>query len=549
MPRPITRRAALRLSVTAAGAVATTLTFPRVLRAAAAPAYPHGVVRGEPTADKIGAEVLASGGNAVDAVVASALAAAVCSPAMTGIGGYGTAIMIASADGKKVVAIDANSAAPAAARADLFPLDAKGNVRGRVNDVGWLAAGVPGILAGLQLALDRHGTRSFRDSVQPAIAVARDGFPLSAAIATTIRNLTPTFSTHAGGRALFLKKGAPTAAGETFRNPELAALLTTLAQRNSVDSFYRGDIAQRIADDFAKNGGIVTAADLAAYRAHEVAPLRFTWQGSEVCTAPLTAGGFTMLQCLTTLRALDWHREPAGLARTHAYLEALRLAWSDRLALLGDPAHAAVPQEKLLSDDYARACADRIRHAVKSGTILPQAATPRPHGGTIHLSAVDRHGNMAAVTLTHGNGFGAGVTVDGLGLTLGHGMSRFETKSGHANSPGPGKRPLHNMCPSIVLREGRPVLAVGGRGGRKIPNATLETLLQFVALNRPLAAAVAAPRPHTEGTPAVELEGAWPATELAALPRLGYKVKSAVSATVSAVSFDPRSGESRAAMR
>ena len=126
MPRPITRRAALRLSVTAAGAVATTLTFPRVLRAAAAPAHPHGVVRGEPTADKIGAEVLASGGNAVDAVVASALAAAVCSPAMTGIGGYGTAIMIASADGKKVVAIDANSAAPAAARADLFPLDAKG---------------------------------------------------------------------------------------------------------------------------------------------------------------------------------------------------------------------------------------------------------------------------------------------------------------------------------------------------------------------------------------------------------------------------------------
>jgi len=256
-----------------------------------------------------------------------------------------------------------------------------------------------------------------------------------------------------------------------------------------------------------------------------------------------------MLQCLTTLRALDWHREPAGLARTHAYLEALRLAWGDRLALLGDPAHAAVPQEKLLSDDYARASADRIRHAVKSGTILPQAVTPRPHGGTIHLSAVDRHGNMAAITLTHGNGFGAGVTVDGLGLTLGHGMSRFETKPGHANSPGPGKRPLHNMCPSIVLREGRPVLAVGGRGGRKIPNATLETLLQFVALNRPLAAAVAAPRAHTEGTPAVELEGAWPAAELAALPRLGYKIKTAVSATVSAVSFDPRSGESRAAMR
>jgi len=549
MSRPITRRAALRLSVTAAGAVATTLAFPRVLRAATAPAYPHGVVRGEPTADKIGAEVLASGGNAVDAMVAAALAAAICAPAMTGIGGYGASLMIASADGKKIVAIDANSAAPAAARPDLFPVDGKGNVPSRVNEIGWLAAGVPGILAGLQLALDRHGTRSFRDSVQPAIVLARDGFPLSAAVATTMRNLTPTFRTHAGGRALFLKNGATPAAGDVFRNPDLAALLATLAQRNSVDSFYRGDIAQKIAADFAKNGGLVTAADLAAYRAHEVTPLRFGWLGHEVCTAPLTAGGLTMLQCLTTLRALDWHQQPAGLARTHAYLEALRLAWSDRLALLGDPTQASVPQEKLLSDSYASECANRIRHAVKTGILLAQPATPRPHGGTIHLSAVDRHGNMAAITLTHGNGFGAGVTVDGLGLTLGHGMSRFETKPNHPNSPGPGKRPLHNMCPTIVLRDGRPVLAVGARGGRKIPNATLETLLQFVALKRPIEDAVAAPRPHTEGTPAIELESAWPAAELTALPSLGYQVKTAVSATVSAVTFDPRSGESRAALR
>ncbi len=543
---PISRRDALRLT---AGAVAAGLTFPHVLRAAAAPVLTHGVVRGEPTADKIAAEVLATGGNAVDAMVAAALAAAVCAPAMTGIGGYGAAIIIASADGKKVVALDANSTAPTAARGDMFPLDDKGNVRGRVNDLGWLAAGVPGILAGLQLALDRHGTRSFRDSVGPAINLAKNGFPLAATVAATMRNLTPTFRTHPGGRNLFLKNGTTPAAGETFRNPELAAMLETLAQRNSVDSFYRGDIAQRIADDFAKHGGLVTAKDLAAYQAREVPPLRFTWNGSEVCTAPLTAGGFTMLQCLTTLRALDWHRQPAGLARTHTYLEALRLAWSDRLSLLGDPDFASVPQEKLLSTDYARECADRIRHVVKTGTILPQPAATRPHSGTINLSAVDRHGNMAAITLTHGNGFGAGVTVDGLGLTLGHGMSRFEPRPGHANSPGPGKRPLHNMCPSIVLRAGRPVLAVGGRGGRKIPNSVLETLTQFVAFERPVEAAVAAPRLHTEGTPAVEPEASWPADELSALPGLGYKIKTAASATVSAVSFDPRTGECRAAMR
>ncbi|MEY2880513.1 MAG: hypothetical protein RLZZ15_2893, partial [Verrucomicrobiota bacterium] len=521
----VTRRQALRLT---AGAAASALAFPRVLRAASAPVFPHGVVRGEPTADAIGAEVLASGGNAVDALVTAALAVGIAAPAMTGPGGYGAAIIIASADGKKLVAIDANSTAPAAAQPDMFPLDDKGAVRGRANHHGWLAAGVPGILAGLQLALDRHGTRSFRDCASPAIKLSRDGITLSASVATTMRNLAPTFATHAGGKNLFLKNDVTPPAGDTFRNPELAELLATLAQRNSVDSFYRGDIAARIAADFAKHGGLVTAADLAAYHAREVAPLRLAWDDrTAILTPPLTAGGFTMLQTLATLRALDFAALPAGLARTHTYLEALRLAWSDRLTLLGDPEFAKVPQEKLLSDDYARECAARIRAAVAAKKILPHPAESRPQSGTINLSAVDRHGNLAAITLTHGDGFGAAVTIDGLGLTLGHGMSRFESRPGHPNSPAPGKRPLHNMSPAIVLRDGRPVLALGARGGRKIPNAVLAALTEFVAFERPLATAIAAPRLHTEGTPAIEPEPTWSAPELAALPALGYKVKTA----------------------
>lgn len=544
--RAITRRDALRLTV---GAAAAGLAFPRVLRSAPPPAHPHGVVRGEPFGEKVAAAVLASGGNAVDAMVAAALTCTISTPHMTGIGGYGASIIIASGDGKKVICIDANSTAPAAARADMFPMDAKGKVPGRVNEHGWLAAGVPGILAGLQLALDRHGTRSFRDSVRPAIDLAKNGFPLPAGIATVIRNMAPTFATHAGGRTLFLKNGTPPAAGETFRNPELAAMLETLAQRNSVESFYRGDIAQQIGDDFARNRGLVTAKDLADYRAREAAPLRFAWNGSEICTAPLTAGGLTVLQCLTTLRALEWDRQPAGLARTHAYIEALRMGWKDRLALLGDPDFAAVPQTKLLSTDYAGECADRVRRAVKSGTIIAHTATTRVQPGTIHLSAVDRHGNMAGITLTHGSSFGAGVTIAGLGVTLGHGMSRFETKPDHPNAAGPGKRPLHNMCPSIVLRAGRPVLSVGGRGGRKIPNAVLEALAQYVAFRQPMEAAIAAPRPHTEGTPEIEFEAKWPAEERKALPKLGYQVKTAASATLSAVSFDPASGKCLGTMR
>lgn len=547
-PAPsLTRRRALRLA-------AASLSAPFILRAAeSSPKHPHGVVSGEPTAEKVGARVLAEGGNFVDALVAAALAGAVAAPHQTGIGGYGASIIIASADGKKVICIDANSAAPAAAHAAMFKPDGKGVVTGRVNETGWLAAGVPGILAGLQLALDRHGTRSFRDSVAPAIAIARDGFKLPAGLATTIRSFSPLAKTHDGGRKLFFKDGEPLAAGDIYRNPEVAALLESLAQRNSVDSFYRGDLAQRIAESFQKYGGLVTAKDMAAYQAREVEPLRFEWNGCDVRTAPLTSGGLTTLQALATLRALDWGRagglQPPSLTATHARIEALRIAWADRLALLGDPQHAQVPVAKLLSADYAKETAERVRRAVKDGKPLAHAAESRPHIGTINLSVVDKAGNLAAITLTHGNGFGARVTVDGLGLTLGHGMSRFDPQPGHPNCPGPGKRPLHNMCPTVVLREGRPVLAIGGRGGRKIPNALFEALTHYVALGQPMEAALAAPRMHTEGSLNLELEAKWPADEAESLGKLGYKTKTAGSATLSATAFNPKTGEGRAAMR
>lgn len=543
--RQCSRRRALRLAVGTAGVAA-----PFLLRAAeTVPVHPHGVVSGEPTAEKIGAQVLAGGGNAVDAIVAAALTAAVAAPAMTGIGGYGGSYTFASADGKRVVSIDFNSTAPAAARPDMFPLDEKGTVRGNVNTYGWLAAGVPGILAGLELALKRHGTRSFRDSVQPAAQLARDGFKLPVALANSFKNGLAQYSKDPGSRKLFLRDGEPLAAGEIFRNPDLAVLLDTLAQRNSADSFYRGDIAQHIAAAFAKNGGLVTAKDMAAYHAREVEPLRLAWNGCDVRTAPLTAGGLTVLQTLATLRALGWDKQPDDVARTHARIEALRVAWADRLALLGDPEHAQVPIAKLLSEGYAQETAERVRRVVKDGKILPLQVESRLQPGTINLSAVDKHGNLAALTLTHGGGFGARVTVDGLGLTLGHGMSRFEPQADHPNAPGPGKRPLHNMCPTVVLREGRPVLAVGGRGGRKIPNALFEALTQFVALGRPMEAALAAPRLHTDGNPSLELEAKWPAAEVEALGRLGYKTKTAASATLSATSFNSKTGECRAALR
>ena len=536
----LTRRSFVRLT----GATAGALLLPEFSLAGDDSQSPKGLIKGEPTAEKVGERVLAEGGNAFDAIVAAALTATIAAPYQTGIGGYGGSAMLATSGGKRITAIDFNSMAPAAATPDMFSRLEPLGTRQRY---GWLATGVPGILAGLQLILDKYGTRSFADLVPSAIQLAREGLPMTGGLASSIQSSASQFAKDEGSRKLYLRDGKPLPSGERFCNPDLAEMLATLAKRGSVESFYRGDIAQRIADAFQKNDGLVTAKDLASYQAREVTPLTLTMGDCTIHTAPLAAGGLTALQALSILSAMKWDRMEAGVPRTHARLEALRLAWRDRLTLLGDPDFSPVPTAKLLSAEYARECAEQILAAVQGGKILTHDITPKPQGGTISLSAADAQGNFAALTLTHGESFGARVTVDGLGLTFGHGMSRFETNPNHPNSPGPAKRPLHNMCPTIVTRGGQPVLAVGGRGGRKIPNAMFEVLTQFVFLGKPLAESFAAPRIHTEGNATVEFEKHWPEGELKSLGQLGYTIRTGGNATLSAVAQE--NGQLCAAMR
>jgi gamma-glutamyltranspeptidase / glutathione hydrolase len=530
-----------------AGALAGAFFVPQIVKGATRPESPDGYVVGEPAVESVGAKILADGGNAFDALVATALAGAVTQLHQTGIGGYASHGIFSLDGGRRIIALDANSTAPAAMREDIFKPDSNGKVPGLINEHGWLATGVPGVIAGLKLVLDKFGTRSFSDVLQPAIRLTREGFRVSAPFSSIIGKAAARLQKDIGSRKLYLPDGRPPAVGTVFRNPELAALLETLAKANSVEPFYRGDIAQRIAEGFQKNGGLVTAKDLAAYQARLVEPISLKWDDHVIYTAPLTSGGLSVLQMLAMLRAMGWEKMPAGSERTHAQVEAMRLAWRDRLTLLGDPDFVKVPQARLLSEEYARECADKVHAAVKAGTILPHDVTPREQGGTLSFSAVDRHGNLAALTLTHGNAFGAGVTVDGLGLTLGHGMSRFDPHPDHPNAPGPGKRPFHNMVPTLITRGGLPLAAVGGRGGRRIPNSMLEFLIQFVALGKPFGAAMDAPRIHTEGDATVEFEKSWPASESSALAKPGYRAKTGGAATLSAVMLD--GGTMRAAMR
>jgi gamma-glutamyltranspeptidase / glutathione hydrolase len=512
--------------------------------------WPHGSVVGENTGMKAGEKILAAGGNAIDAAVAAALAACIAAPARAGIGGYGGHMIIALSGGKKITAIDFNTAAPAAASADMFPLDEKRTVKGRVNFYGWQAVGVPGILAGLQLALNRYGTREFREVVQPAIEVAEKGFVISKVFANTLRSGAAQFVKDPGSAKIYLQDGKPLGEGDILRNPELAKMLSVLAQRNSVETFYKGDIAQRIADASQKNGGLVTAKDLAAYRAHEVEPVQFQFKDFSVLTAPLTAGGLTILQALSILKALEWNPSGQPGPTAHARLEALRLAWQDRLELFGDPEKVKVPVKKLLSSDYAAELAAKVRKAVTDKKPVPIRIGEHHDEGTTNISAADKFGNLVAVTVTHGNPFGAQVTVDGLGLTLGHGMSRFETDPHHPNAPGPGKRPVINVCPSIVLQKGGPRIAVGGAGGMRIPNSIFDLLTRYIFYGASLDSAIAAPRVQCTGTLAVAVEPLFPKATGQYLKDVGFKVQTwESSAIVSAASFNPTNSECQGVIR
>jgi gamma-glutamyltranspeptidase / glutathione hydrolase len=485
-----------------------------------------GIVTGEPKAAEIGNQVLKDGGNAIDAVVAAALVACVHSPNQCGIGGYGGHMILRLANGS-VNCIDFNSAAPAAAHAKMFA-----EMPREANTYGWLASGVPGTLAGLQLALDRFGSRSFKSVVAPAVELAESGFMISRGLANAIRSRTTQLQNDAASARLYFADGKPLAEGQTLRNRDLGRLLTRVAKRNSAREFYEGEPARQIAGAFARNGGIVTAKDLASYRARLVPTIQREWKGFMLSTPPLTSGGFTILQAFGILQEIA--SELLQKHHDHAVLEAVRLGWKDRLEKLGDPEALAKSFDELQAAEHRKACAARVKAAIESGTPVSQSTASEPHGGTMHLNAADAAGNVVALTLTHGNAFGACVTVDGLGLTLGHGMSRFSTDPQHPNSPGPGKRPLHNMCPTLVLRNGKPVLAVGAAGGRFIVNTVFHVLWNFTN-GKSLQEAIRAPRWHTEGNLDLAVENAWPEAGRMRFTELGYTLRTGGAAVARAI--------------
>jgi gamma-glutamyltranspeptidase/glutathione hydrolase len=491
------------------------------------PLAPRGLVTAEhPLGAQVGARILMAGGNAVDAAVATAFAMTVVEPFMSTLAGAGT-MLVHLARRAETLALDFNGCAPLAAHAEMFPLGdgvssalfAWPRVQGDRNVFGPLSVAVPGSVAGLTEALARWGTMELRDVIAPAIALAREGFVPDWYLALTTAKYVEELGAFPESARTYLRGGrsihrpATVEYADRAAYPDLARSLELIA-RDGADAFYRGALADALVTHMQETGGLITRADLAAYRVRLAAPLTSRYRDLDVMWSPGATGGVTALEILNVLGQfpgpqVGW-ATPAGL---HHRALAIRQAFLDRFQYLGDPeVEKETPWERLASPEHARSIATSImegaERALQTSPIargatrdLAGARRPRQQADdcTTQVCAVDRDRNMVALTHTAVSTFGSRMVVPGTGILLNNGMIWFDPEPGRPNSVGPGKRAMVNMAPALAFKRGRPYLAVGAPGGRRIISAIPQVIANLADGARSAQAAIEAPRLHTEG--------------------------------------------------
>jgi gamma-glutamyltranspeptidase/glutathione hydrolase len=487
---------------------------------------PHAIVTSvHELASRAGVEMLRSGGNAVDAAVATGFALAVVHPQAGNLGGGGF-LLLRNATGETHF-LDFRERAPAAATENMY-LDAQGNVLPESNKdssvVGYRSVGVPGSVAGLVYAEKKYGKLSLDKVIAPAIKLARDGFPLAYEDTQDLKR-DEYLAQFPESKRIFQRDGNYYQAGELFKQPDLARTLERIAQ--APDDFYHGAMARELAAAIHKGGGLVTAADLAAYEVKEREPIRGSYRGYDIISAPPpSSGGVALVEILNILEGFDLAKlgnRSAGAI--HLEAEAFRRAFYDRADFLGDPDFAKVPVAQLIDKKYAAAWRASIdpNHASVSTDLkrpafaeLERVAQSRPAPirepeNTTHYSVVDAQGNAVSVTTTLNDSFGSRVTAEGLGFLLNDEMDDFAAKQGvpnaygliqgPANAIGPGKRPLSAMTPTIVLKDGKLFLVLGSPGGPTIITTVANVLVGVVDFGLDVQEAVNAPRFHHQWLP------------------------------------------------
>lgn len=458
------------------------------------------VVTNHPLASAAGAEMLAAGGNAIDAAVAALFALTVVEPMMVGLLGAGHAHLLL-ADGLHTV-IDGYTTAPAAARPDMYrPLsdswpDYMESV-GRENSVGLRAVGVPGTLAAWCEMLARFGRLDLQTVTAPAIRHAERGFRVTGYLAECLREAAGDLARDRASARVFLPGGTPLGRGELLVQGDYADTLRTIAD-GGPPVLYGGALGGRVVEHMAREDGLITLSDLLRYRTIERTPVRGSYRGVEVAGCPPpTGGGIHLIQILNILEGYD----VAGLGfgtvdGIHLLAEALKIAFADRAAATGDPAFVDVPVARLIAKDYAAARRSEIDMA-KAGAPAPAVGAGSPN--TTHVTIADGDGNVVAATQTINSLFGARAMVPGTGMLLNNTMALFDPHPGHVLSVAPGKRMTSSMAPTILLRDGRPFLALGLPGGMRIFASVLQAILNVVDHGMSLQEAVEAPRVWTQG--------------------------------------------------
>ncbi|WP_132251854.1 gamma-glutamyltransferase [Methylobacterium segetis] len=500
----------------------------------------HGMVSSqEERASRVGVEILRRGGNAVDAAVAVGFALAVTLPRAGNLGGGGF-MMVHLAARKETVAIDYRETAPAAASETMF-LGPDGEPDRAASTRTGKAVGVPGTVRGLAEAhrLYGSGRLSLADLIAPAERLAREGIPVEAGLADSLPRASGLLGQWPSSRAIFFSGDRTLQRGETLVQRDLADTLRAVAE-GGPDAFYRGPVAARIAAAVQGAGGVMTEADLAAYKPETRRPVRGTYRGYDIVSMPPpSSGGVHLIEILNVLEGFDLAGMGAGSAAAiHTLAEAMKPAYADRATWLGDPSRTRVPVKGLIAKPYA----DTLRAAIDPERARPAAAVkagdplPFEHTETTHFSVVDAEGNAVSNTYTLNFSYGIGLVAEGTGVILNNEMDDFSAKTGARNAYGlvggaanavaPGARPLSSMTPTFVFRDGRLLLVTGSPGGSRIITTVLQVIVNVLDFRMNLAEAVAAPRIHHQWQPDVLLaeEGLSPDT-LAILRSGGHTVK------------------------
>ncbi len=509
----------------------------------------HGmVVSQERLSAEVGADILKRGGNAIDAAVATGFAMAVTYPRAGNIGGGGF-MVIHLAHGRDI-AIDYRETAPSAATRDMFlGLDGQPDIAKSRDSA--LGIGVPGTVAGLALTLRDYGSGKFTlaDILKPAIALARDGFVIADDIADTLPSMVRRMERWPDSLRVFSRSdGTALREGDVLKQPDLADTLQAISDQGP-RGFYEGAVAEKLSRGIIAAGGIMTADDLKNYTAVEREPVRGRYRGHDFVSMPLpSSGGIVLVEALNMLEGFALGNSPQGSPPSlHLLIESMKRAYADRARYLGDPAFVDAPTRMLMSKDYAakqRASIDPTKATPWTAALdaISPVLPPREGSNTTHYSVVDSAGNAVSNTYTLNFPYGLGLVAEGTGVLLNNEMDDFTAAPGasnafglvgfEANLPGPGKRPLSSMSPTIVLKDGKPVLVTVSPGCSRIISTVLQVIVNVLDYNMDIAAAVSAPRLHHQWLPdEVRIERGFSDATLTALRAMGHTVKEPMGQT------------------